>query len=472
MGNEELGFAAVEEAKTRCRRVMDRIERLPYSTNITPSSKRTLLRLANSELSFLSSSSSSSSSSPNPPSFPICANIGHLEAVVHILEQSFVTGVSRVCKPLPINSHSPAIASEQNRAKEGVYVDIVCTLNGNPVWFVVSDRNPKYISWDGSRGNDKGLRLRIHQVFAAASVSSLVLKPSSLILFFAKGLDDSVCKKLQDEFGAFECQMGFSNFDCDFSEDLEGDWIHVLGRSYQEARVLEIKVDCIDQNAVTRRVESHLLEEASGPELWGERTVIDLGGSFCSLISGMKFSSFTVEGFSREDGIINFDTTALIALVSGISNGGTGKLLATPESELRRRFKGNFEFVIAQVSSEIQNPIHAELHGKIFGRKCIICESVHSEFKELVLMCGGSNEKVRADWLLECLIVVPDSPSTRIMSLPTTRKLALKNKVVFGTGDYWHAPTLTANMAFVRAVSQTGLSLFTIEHRPRALTGD
>ncbi|KAL6281114.1 hypothetical protein ACE6H2_017995 [Prunus campanulata] len=58
------------------------------------------------------------------------------------------------------------------------------------------------------------------------------------------------------------------------------------------------------------------------------------------------------------------------------------------------------------------------------------------------------------------------------MNLPTTRKLALKNKVVFGTGDYWCAPTVTANMAFVRAISQTGMSLFTIEHRPRALTAD
>lgn len=62
--------------------------------------------------------------------------------------------------------------------------------------------------------------------------------------------------------------------------------------------------------------------------------------------------------------------------------------------------------------------------------------------------------------------------SKRMTCLPTTRKLALKNKVVFGTGDYCNAPTLTANMSFVRAVSQTGMSLFTFEHRPRALTGD
>ncbi|TYG95502.1 hypothetical protein ES288_A11G273000v1 [Gossypium darwinii] len=58
------------------------------------------------------------------------------------------------------------------------------------------------------------------------------------------------------------------------------------------------------------------------------------------------------------------------------------------------------------------------------------------------------------------------------MGLPTIRKLALKNKIVFGTGDYWRAPTLTANMAFVRAVSQTGMSLFTIKHSLQALTGN
>lgn len=68
--------------------------------------------------------------------------------------------------------------------------------------------------------------------------------------------------------------------------------------------------------------------------------------------------------------------------------------------------------------------------------------------------------------------IVPDNPSARMMDIITTRKIASKNKVVFGTGDQWLAPTLTANMGFVRAISQTGMSLLTIEHRPRALTGD
>lgn len=54
--------------------------------------------------------------------------------------------------------------------------------------------------------------------------------------------------------------------------------------------------------------------------------------------------------------------------------------------------------------SEIQNPIHEDLRYAISGKRGIICESVLSEFKELVSMCGGANEKHRADQLLKCLV--------------------------------------------------------------------
>ena len=51
---------------------------------------------------------------------------------------------------------------------------------------------------------------------------------------------------------------------------------------------------------------------------------------------------------SRE--LVNLDTTALVARVSGISNGGVGKLMATPEAETRARFKCNYKFVMDQVA--------------------------------------------------------------------------------------------------------------------------
>jgi hypothetical protein len=42
--------------------------------------------------------------------------------------------------------------------------------------------------------------------------------------------------------------------------------------------------------------------------------------------------------------------------------------------------------------------------GVIQGKRGIICESVLSEFKQLVSMCGGPNEKLRADKILKCLM--------------------------------------------------------------------
>ncbi|XP_059661630.1 uncharacterized protein LOC132307782 [Cornus florida] len=472
---EAVLWAAVERAKKRCRAVVDGIERLD-SSKITLSCKRTILRLAHSELSFLSRFSISLSSTPNPIlNSSLSVNIGHLEAVLHILQQPYIKGVSRVCKSIPLSQKGP----KSNSCLKGIHVDIVCSLNGEPVWFIVSDRNPKYISWNGSCRN-KGLRMRIEQVLDAAR-SSITVRPSSVILFFSNGLDDSVRGKLEDEFRASKFGMEFSYFDFGFSEELEGEWINVLVRSYQQACVLEINVDC-SNNSIPRikfGVNDSLLG-ADRQDLSEEHIGLNLGGSFCSLVSRMILCSLDVKDeesvqpkdSSVQANLINLDTTALIAIVSGISNNGTEKLLATPESELRRRFKSNFEFVINQVMSEIENPIHLELGGILSRKRGMICESVCFEFAELVSMCGGLNEKLRADHLIKCLMIVPDSPSARMSSLPTTRKLSLKNKVVFGSGDYWHAPTLTANMAFVRAVSQTGMSLFTIEHRPRALIGD
>ncbi|KDP45826.1 hypothetical protein JCGZ_17433 [Jatropha curcas] len=422
----------IEAARNRCQRVIENVQRLPRRTTISDSCCRTLLKLAFSELHFLSRFHP-------PPSLPLSVNIGHLEAVVHLLEQPFVTAVSRVCKPIPIKTNT-----------KNVHVDIVCIVNKNPVWIIVSDRNPVYLSWNGC------IKSRIERILATAR-SSKIMKPSSILLFFSRGLPDFVFEKIKNEFGAFQVRLEF-DFHC---EELEGDWINVLQRPYQDSIFLEIKVE--DRSIRESVVDADSVDSV-GPvvEEGDAKSNLEDNSTFCCLISGMK----------SDGDVINFDTTALIALVSGISNGCTDKLLATPEIQLRQRFKGNFEFVIAQVLSEIKNPIHAELAGVICGKKGIICESVLAEFKELILLCGGPKEKLRADKILKHLMFVPDSPSERMMCLPTTRKLALKNKVVFGTGDNWHAPTLTANTAFLRAVSQTGMSLLTIEHRPRALTGD
>ncbi|XP_075481417.1 uncharacterized protein LOC142522149 isoform X1 [Primulina tabacum] len=454
--------SAVEDTERRLIALRDRIIR----ATIRP--KDTLLRLINSELSFLSRISVST-----PSSSPYSFNVGHLEAVAHVLQLPSITGVSRVCKSISLSPY------------HSIYVDIVCSINGNPVWFIVSDRNPRHISWEGGPSEkNKGLKFKIEQVVDAASQAPVTLKPSSLVLFFSNGLDEKICQKMKNEYESIDLEMDPFSYE---EFELEHEWTNVvLGRSFTQARVIQIKVDrnCHETNEKNLSSSSRLDRLVPCDKI-DEFSDLNPGKSFWSLISGMKCWCCSLDddtapevGFLKvslgdvDAKLVNLDTTAMIAMVSGISNGGTERLLATPKSELIVRFKGNYEFVIAQVNSEIQSPIHSELSAVISRKRGIICQSVYSEFQELISMYGGPNEKIRAKCVLKLLKVVPDCPSTRLASLKTTRKLALKNKVVFGTGDYWYALTLTANMAFVRAVSQTGMSLSVFEHRPRALIGD
>ncbi|XP_030521885.2 uncharacterized protein LOC115734983 [Rhodamnia argentea] len=359
----------LEDAKRRCVCLVDAIERLP-PPSITDSCKRTLLKLAESELSFLSRRASSSSSSDSP----LSVNIGHLEAVVHILRHLSVAGVSRVCKPIPLSPASGKVRRTDSGSKFA-HVDIVCTLKGNPVWVVVSDRNPNYVIWhNGHKG--KGLRLRIQQVVAAAQFSP-TLKPSSIILFFSRGVTDSILKKIVDEFRAVKYKMeaDFPLSIVAFLEEMEGEWINIVARSYQESVALEIKVDNFEKPARDPEWgagESILgAAEAENPD---GNVNLNYPTTFDTLISGLSppmkgkdmASAKTREVLHGGD-LINFDTTALIALVSDISNGGAEELLNVAETELRQQFKGNLPFVIGQVHQFYRvNPLVSPLSPKCY----------------------------------------------------------------------------------------------------------
>lgn len=347
-----------------------------------------------------------------------------------------------------------------------MYVDIVCSFNGIPVWILVSDRNPKY--------NDfKELRDRILVVLIAARKSSLTVRPSSVILFFSSGLRDDVVQMLHDEFGTVEFH-GFrdcSSLEHEFKDE-EGDWVFVEPcRSFQRACFLEIKIEAFHPSVEVLDSKINLQCKNSFKDCEMDiNSPMKLGDSFISLLSQMR--SWSAGDVEDDAELVNFDTTTLVAAVSGISSGAAMNILDIPESDLRARFKGTYDCLLNEVYSEMKSPIHTVMGNLIHGRRGIVCETVVKQFQGVVSMGGGSGEKLRAQHLLKKLKVVPDCPSPRISSLPTTRHLALKNKVAFGTGDHWHAPTITSNMAFVRAVSQTGMSLFTLEHRTVALVGD
>ncbi|TVT97889.1 hypothetical protein EJB05_56815, partial [Eragrostis curvula] len=423
-GSDEL-----ELALGRCRALNSRLAASPDLQRHP--ALRSLLRLVAAELRFLSSLHPSP-----PPSAPLSSNLPHLAALHLLLDHPAVQSPSRLA-PLP-------------------GVDFACAFRGRPAWALVSAGNPARLSWVPSGG----LQARVAEVLDAARGAPPAIGPEKLLLVFSRGVGADIARGLAEVFGAVETDLllEFIGESEGEEEEMEG-WVHLGFHPSEEMRSFRaFQIDVVEGDGGMLPPPEAAVTEGLGDE----EVPLPLEDGFGVFLGKMSMES-------RE--MVNLDTTALIAAVSGISNGGVGKLMAAPEAETRARFKCNYKFVMDQAESELQSPILLELGKVVDGKRCIICETVNSEFKEIVSMCGGPEEKTRAKLLLKQVIIVFDSPSARMMDLPTTRKLAMKNKIVFGTGDHWRAPTLTANMGFVRAVSQSGMPLLSIEHRPRALIG-
>ncbi|CAN6310660.1 unnamed protein product [Urochloa humidicola] len=415
----------LELARARCGALHGRLAASPDLPG--QPALRSLLRLVDAELRFLSS--------PRAAAPPLSSTLPHL-AVLHLLL-----------------TH-PAVRSP-SRLSPHPGIDFACSFRGRPAWALVSAGNPARLAWAPPGG---GLRARVAAVLDAARGAPPATRPEKLLLAFSRGVGANIALGLAEGFGAVETDLLAEFVGVSEDEDEEG-WVAVSFNASEEMRSFRaFEIDVVDGAAEVLLLPEAVVAEGSADE----EVHVGFEGAFGAFVGKMQRES-------RE--LVNLDTTALVAMVSGISNGGVGKLMAVPEAVNRARFKCNYKFVMDQAQSELQFPILVELGKAIKGKQCIICETVNSEFNEIVSMCGGPEEKTRARHLLKQATIVPDNPSARMMDLPTTRKLAMKNKVVFGTGDYWRAPTLTANMGFVRAVSQSGMPLLTIEHRPRALIG-
>jgi len=508
--------------KRRCKTAEAQIQALP-TAKITQSCKDRLVKLVQAELNSLSRLPISSD--------PISTNIGYVESILYVVQQSGVSGVTCVCK---------TIQGERPFSTElrSTHVDIVGNIDGKPVWFIVSSRNPKYISWS-CKCNRKGLKARLDLLLEAA-LATIILQPISIVLCFAHGIEEIVSQRLKEEFGAVEVfyfkQRNFviqnkteecpgmrgTSSQFNIFQDVEGgEWVNILGikEMYTECArndyecghagssnrnqdwvTFEIKIDqedsidhkyleyetgkviCGDKkfpehNHIQENGNLGQLDNLSGLTLGLlEECTLPLDKKFCSLLAAMDAlydKPVDDKGIiSLKNRLINLDTTALVALVSGLSNGSAKKLVEMSEQDLNNHFKNTANFMREQAKSELEHPLLEDVISVLEGKKAMICDYTHEEFKNLISMCSGPNEKRRAECLLKRIVVLPNKPSVRVMGLPDTGKIKLKHKLIFGTGDHWQAPTLTANMGFVRAVTQTGMSLLVLEHRPRALIGD
>lgn len=171
------------------------------------------------------------------------------------------------------------------------------------------------------------LRDRVESAIVAAGGAGH-LRPSKLLFVFARGLEEEVRNKFLHEFGAVESDFS-DGLEVVFDE-MDDEW---LGISDDSKRLLNYKA--YEIRIIDDRVQKVSIDEIIS------RTDLDLSFAFDSLTS-----TASNDGLGN---VINFDTTALIAMVSGISNGDAEQLLEAPPEKMREKYKSNYEFVIEQV---------------------------------------------------------------------------------------------------------------------------
>ncbi|KAL5672264.1 hypothetical protein ACJX0J_016570, partial [Zea mays] len=186
----------------------------------------------------------------------------------------------------------------------------------------------------------RGLRARFAAALEAARGAPPATRPEKLIVVFSHGVSVDIARGLAEGFEAVEDDL-LEKFISDSDEENEHGWVVVSLGSSEELRNFRAEVLLPSDVAV---------DEVSADE----EELLGFWGSF-----------------SRE--LVNQDTTTLVAIVSGINNGGVGKLMAAPEAETRARFKCNYyKFAMDQAQYKLQFPILIELLKAVEGKQCII----------------------------------------------------------------------------------------------------
>ena len=183
----------------------------------------------------------------------------------------------------------------------------------------------------------------------------------------------------------------------------------------------------------------------------------------CSEITQRQLAEELGDGMSFSDSeedyqpAANLDITALFALVSDLTNS-----------------EGIYEFpshpvLNAQAVEDRQKPLKPILDDFLAGKRVISCQTAVDNFLKICATVAGKGECSRASKLLEQIEVVPDSPSQRFLSLPPSNRIKPRQVIIFGTGDTHKAVTITANIQFVQAASDRGVSFPVFIHGARAL---
>ncbi|EFO21331.1 expressed sequence [Loa loa] len=155
---------------------------------------------------------------------------------------------------------------------------------------------------------------------------------------------------------------------------------------------------------------------------------------------------------------VNLDISTVFALISSLTH------------ENGANYNYTSRLLNAQAALERKKPVLPPLLKAIEGTKWLICRTAYDAVQSILSTVAGPEEKIRAKELFEKVEVVEDKLSKRATTLKLSDRISQRSKIIFGSGDYYKAVTVTANRHFVYAAAHQGIHFAVIIHESRALS--
>lgn len=154
---------------------------------------------------------------------------------------------------------------------------------------------------------------------------------------------------------------------------------------------------------------------------------------------------------------IFLDITTMLVHVSDVCNGGCD-------------FEFQEKILAEQAAAERSKSALDSILPYMEGKTLITCQSALDDYKGIVDLLGGEDEKARAQILINQLTIVPDCVSRKFGVLAESGQIKGRSKIIFGSADMLRCDILTSNEGFVRAAAGQGIHIPAMLHEPRALS--
>ena len=403
------------------------------------------------------------------------SNLAHLQGIMESIES--LPGILKVLQPFSCPQLSFSLV-----------VDVVC--NHGYTWVKVIARKPQalHLIWAGEgQFGERNIVDQAEEYLTCAKHNQHNFRQPQIIFILVSGVTKPVKEALQSigiqvqgpEVGVDrdverkleklrelmtssstdeedsdasdeDSRQGYSEGVIPSTSEMTGNAMSSVTSYVGEMQVQDAKCD-IDSQAETLS-SSAITRDIQGLQLHSQEDNGNEGGKSGAAIPAAL--SFTTPPTIHK---VNLDITTLISLVSNVCHG-------------KCHFTFQEAILTEQAMQERESPLLPKLHAFMKGKQLFACQTAVDDFATILGTVGGPEEKQRAENLLQQITVVPDQLSARSESLMTSAKVKDRARIIFGTGDAIQATTVSANVGFVRASGNQGVTFSVFLHEPRALT--